>query len=331
MRQTIEEQLTEQVHIEEFLDLLGWSLKRQGRYYRGCCPLHGGDNPSAFSYHVGKNRFYCSTRCGSVGNFITTYAKAKHISREKALIELAKWKKIPLKGKKKFTDLPKIREKKVEVELPKTIVQLPLVRAFEKKGLQPLTPNDRFNQIVIDRFSIQQANEGRYHNRIVFPIYDHLGRWVGNNGRWIGEDYTHENTKYLYSPEPFESKYILYGAHLSWDSPYWILHEGVTDVTRAYEHGYEANAILGSFLSEEQVEIMRQHPKPILLGFDGDEAGKKATIQAIQLLFSKHLMDVSVMEFQNGQDPGGSTKEAYDHAYLHRIPAMEYMKKQMFG
>lgn len=324
----MERLLLDSIDPREFFDLMGWNMRRQGLSYRGCCPIHGGDNRQAFEYSLRRQRFYCWTHCGRIGNFIQAYARAKGVTRLRAAKELADWLGIPFQGKAAVPKPSAQREKPVVAERPAEVARLPLVSAREREGLMPLEHHKRFSREAIERFQIRVSRSGRYRNRIVFPIFDIDGRWVGNNGRWMGEDYAERGVpKYLYSPYPFETRHVLYGAHLAKDSPYWILHEGVTDVIRAWEHGYEAVAILGSTLTEEQAELIRRNPKPVVLGFDGDAAGRKATRQAIALLFRKHVTDVSVMMLPEGKDPGSMTKEEYDQAFDHRLPALAYMSR----
>lgn len=325
MELTVEEQILAQIEPREFIELMGWEMKKSGNYYRGTCPYHGGDNPSAFSFNLKKGHFYCATRCNHIGNFIQAYTKYKGITHKKAIQELAKWKGITVKGKK-LALKPKPIEKEVEIDQKVTIQRLPDISNWEKKGLIPLKKHERFSKESIERFQIQEGIEGRYENRIVFPLFDHEGRWIANNGRWKGEDYDGINIpKYLYSPEPFLSRYILYGYHITKEAPYYLLHEGVTDVIKAFEYGYPAQAILGSYLSEEQVELIRLNPKPVYLGFDGDKAGMKATKQSIELLFQKHMTDVYVLLFPLEKDPGSVSKEKYDQVFQRKIPAFDYL------
>lgn len=325
-----EEMLIELIEPTEFFDFVGWDMKRRGRNYRGSCPFHDGQDEN-FIYVADKQFFYCHSHCHcGFGNYVNTYAKAKQIPRRKALMELAKWKGVSIQGRPQFSPRPPTVEKKVQEEKQKELIDLPIVSKEESKGLFPLEAHPRFPFEVIQRFQLKEGRFGRYRNRIVFPIHDIKGRYVGNNGRWEGNDYkVKEVPKYLYSQAPFLTRYILYGAHLVLDAPEWILHEGVTDTIKAYEHGYQTVSIFGSSLSEEQVELLRQHPKPIILGLDGDEVGKKGTKKAIERLKEYHLTNVYVMPIPEGKDPGSLTKEEYDQAYQQRMNALVYYGKYL--
>ncbi|MFE8700942.1 toprim domain-containing protein [Cytobacillus sp. FJAT-54145] len=321
---SVEEELLEAIDIEEFFDWMGLDMKRGRSEYRGPCPLHNGEHRN-LQYKIRTGYFTCHSRCKGIGNVIWFYAKLKGISKEGAIRELAKWKGIKVGKKKMF--IPFVVENKcVQVE-EKTLVQtLPTLPSSETHGLIPLTEHFRFSQKVLTRFSVKKGIRGRYWNRSVFPIYDLEGRWIGNSGRWEGE-VNEETIRYLYSPEPFLKSHVLYGMHLAKTSPCWILHEGVTDVASAYTHGVEAIATLGADLSIEQAELLRQHPKPIVIAFDGDEAGKKATHRAIKLLTEKHLPLLYVMVFPDGKDPGDVSMEEYHRLLATKIPAMHYLRQ----
>ncbi|MBL4952117.1 toprim domain-containing protein [Neobacillus sp. YIM B02564] len=326
---SVEELLLEQIVPEDFFEFMGWKLKRKGKDYRWRCPIHGGDGEYNYAYDPKTRNFHCYSRCGHIGNFVKAYQMAHQVSYEKALQDLAHWQGISLSGRRlrrpfAFT----LEDKKVKEDLPASVKELPLVSAHEAKSLIPLLKHPRFSQASIERFQIKRCERGRYHHRIVFPIWDQEGRWVGNSGRWEGENFDKKGVpKYLYTAFPFEKSHVLYGYHLVLNSPFWILHEGVTDTIQAFEYGFGTVSVLGSSLSEEQIELIRKKPKPVIIGFDGDDAGRNAAKRAIQSLMDKHMPIDGIMVFPEGKDPGSVSKEEYVRIFTDRIHPIAFLRK----
>lgn len=76
------EKLLEQTDLVELARRAGAELKKRGAEYRGPCPLHGGDNPSAFVIYENHNRqmWHCFTGCGDGGDAIDFVAHWRHLS-----------------------------------------------------------------------------------------------------------------------------------------------------------------------------------------------------------------------------------------------------------
>lgn len=144
----------------------------------------------------------------------------------------------------------------------------------------------------------------RFRSRIMFPICNASGRVVGFTGRLYE---TVEGAKYLNSPESsiFKKRETLYGFHLSaqWSQNVLILVEGTLDVIALRQAGFcNAVAPLGTALTEEQMAILAQHTKDLIVCFDGDDAGKTATRKAMALAANAGLK-VRAVTLPKGRDP----------------------------
>lgn len=319
-----------QIDPKAFFAWMGWKMKKSGNSFRGCCPLHHGNNPNAFAYDR-KGFFFCNTRCGFVGNFVDAYAKAKSCSRDQAFMELAHWRGLKIdKRKTHATEAIRKTEMKMNEKLEIKHYALPELSTHEWNGLMPLTVNDPWNQFgyddqTIKRFGIQKAISGRYAGRVVFPIWDLQGRCVGLNGRLHdGSDPT--VPRYLYST--FERGHVLYHLHRvilkDRTRPIFVC-EGIRDVIRLDQWGIDAVAVLGSHVTKEQADILVQQQRPIVLCFDGDEAGKKGMKQSIQVLDEWYANDVRVVSLPAGEDPDSVSHETWLQCIDHMKSAKEWL------
>lgn len=145
----------------------------------------------------------------------------------------------------------------------------------------------------------------RFRGRLMFPIYDAGGHVVGFGGRVIGDG----EPKYLNSAESdvFSKRKLLYG--LNWakqaarKADRLVVVEGYFDAIRLMLAGIEETvAPLGTALTEEQAALMRKYTKNILLLYDSDRAGLKATFRSGDALLAAGA-SVSVITLPDGEDP----------------------------
>jgi len=128
---------------------------------------------------------------------------------------------------------------------------------------------------------------GYFYDRIMIPIVSTNGKIVGFGGRTANSS----EPKYLNSPESdvFSKRNILFGAYnikkRKRNIDNVILCEGYMDVIALYKFGYPAVATLGTAVSEKQIDLVSKLSKNIFVVFDGDKAGKNASLR----LFDKLL------------------------------------------
>ena len=145
-----------------------------------------------------------------------------------------------------------------------------------------------------------------YRNRIMFPLYDLNGKVIGYNGRvYNGET---EN-KYVNSKETdiFKKRELLYNYHRAKDEcrrkKSVIIMEGPMDIIRAYTAGVtNCVATLGTAFGKEQALLIRKLSSNVILCFDGDDAGLKATKGAIEEL-TKIGIEPKIVRLENNSDP----------------------------
>lgn len=147
----------------------------------------------------------------------------------------------------------------------------------------------------------------RYAGRVMFPIHDDGGRVVAFGGRTLSTD--KKTAKYINSPETdiYNKSKILYGLWLGKkaiqekDSCYLV--EGYMDVIAMHQAGIEnVVASSGTSLTVEQIKSIHRFTRNIVVLYDGDEAGQKASNRAIPLLLEEG-MNVRLLMFPDNDDP----------------------------
>lgn len=145
----------------------------------------------------------------------------------------------------------------------------------------------------------------RFRNRIMFPLKNGQGRIVGYSGR----TYTNQEPKYLNSPETpiFQKRRILYNLNKARKfirkQDEIILLEGFMDVIKSDYAGLkQVVASMGTQLSQEHITFLKKLTQNVTLMFDGDYAGKEATIKTGQALLNQGL-NVFVVQLPSGMDP----------------------------
>ncbi|ABA89915.1 DNA primase [Syntrophotalea carbinolica DSM 2380] len=162
-----------------------------------------------------------------------------------------------------------------------------------------------------DRLGLVRAgNEGRndydlFRRRLLFPILDERGRPVAFGGRILEGD----GPKYINSPESpiYHKARVLYGLYQARDAMRHkgeaIVVEGYFDQLALYRAGFQNTvATCGTALTPEHVRLLKRFAERVLLLFDQDEAGRKATFRAMDVLLPEGLQAL-VVTLDAGEDP----------------------------
>ncbi|MFC2119502.1 DNA primase [Bacteroidota bacterium] len=158
---------------------------------------------------------------------------------------------------------------------------------------------------------IGKSDDGRYYDklpgRLIFPIFSPNGRVVAFAGRILDSD--EKGAKYINSPESliYSKSKILYGLSFAKDEirrlNKAILVEGYMDLISLYQSGIKnVVAVSGTALTDDQVQLLSRYTKDVVLLFDSDTAGIKASMRSIELLL-KQDMEVKIVSLPEGEDP----------------------------
>jgi DNA primase len=311
-------------------------LKRTGSDWRGPCPFHGGSNRN-FAVIPKKNCYYCFV-CHAAGDVFTWYRERMGLDYPSAVREVARRYGIVIPEQTERAG-PDPREPLYqacdaaqgwfaaqlrdtpEAETARRYLlerQFPLDAAAEL-GLGYAPRSNAFlaemkrlgisdDVLVETGLALRRDDQTlypRFRGRLLFPIHDLRGRVVGFGGRILGEG----EPKYLNSPETpiFHKGEQLYHMHQARNAirkaGHAILVEGYFDVQRlALVGADQVVAPLGTGLTEQQATLLRRYTGEVILLYDSDGPGLKATFRAGDVLLA-HGLRVRVATMPAGEDP----------------------------
>ena len=166
---------------------------------------------------------------------------------------------------------------------------------------------------LVEAGLVRRAEGGRpydfFRGRVLIPIRDRLGRVVGFGGRILGAEL--DGPKYVNSPETplFHKGRLIFALDLAANAirstHQLLVVEGYTDVMAAHQAGWKNTvAVLGTATTEEHAALIRRTgARSVVLVFDGDEAGRKASTRALLGLL-KLPVELRVAVLPEGRDPG---------------------------
>jgi DNA primase len=170
-------------------------------------------------------------------------------------------------------------------------------------------------ELLIEAGLLRRNESGRlydfFRGRLMIPIRDRLGRVLGFGGRMLASEPDAPGPKYVNTPETplFRKGSLIFGLDLAADSirssRELLLVEGYTDVMAAHQAGWKnAGAVLGTATTDEHAALIRRTgARSIVLVFDGDAAGRKASVRALMGLL-KLPVELRVATLPEGRDPG---------------------------
>lgn len=187
---------------------------------------------------------------------------------------------------------------------------------LEKTGLTIFKESDSPDKS--DTSDHRRKSYDRFRGRVMFPIYSISGRVLGFSGRVLSSE--KQAAKYVNSPDSdiYNKSRILYGLYQARTAiakaNKCYLVEGNIDVISMHQSGVENTvASCGTSLTVEQIRLIKRYTPNVTVLYDGDSAGIKAALRAIDLLFAEG-MHVRLVLFPDGEDPDsyaqkyGSTK-----------------------
>ncbi|MBU1202472.1 DNA primase [Patescibacteria group bacterium] len=183
----------------------------------------------------------------------------------------------------------------------------------------------------------------RFRKRLMFPLFDSQGRVVAFTSRTlagIAYDEIEQGGKYINSPQTivYDKSRLLYGWHLAKDTirnkKYLIIVEGNMDVIASHQTSAKnCVAVSGTALTIDHIKLIKRYSNNIILAFDGDAAGSRASFRSIALCWQED-MNVKILVLPKGKDPADMVKDS-DNAWLsaikESIPVMDYYFKRIFS
>lgn len=314
------------------------NLRRRGKNLVGLCPFHNEKTPS-FTVYPENGSFYCFG-CGVGGDVITFVRRMENLDYMEAVKQLADRAGMALPedgyddtlAKKRTAVLAanraaaKFFHSQLFTEQGRQALDY-----FLDRGLAPETirhfglgfaPNDwrtlkrHLNEQGFDDVLLESANLLRrsdkngkvsyydnFRNRVMFPIIDPRGNVIAFGGRVLDDS----KPKYINTSDTLVYKksngvFALNFAKNGNDGKL-IIAEGYMDVIALHQAGFtNAVACLGTALTKEQANLLSRYADTIILSYDADEAGQKATARALGI-FGTTGMEIKVLHLEGGKDP----------------------------
>ncbi len=155
----------------------------------------------------------------------------------------------------------------------------------------------------------------RFRNRLLFPLNDAYGNTVGFTGRIMPEAENEEIAKYINTPETpiYNKSRLLYALDKAKEAikeqQFVILVEGNIDAIACHQAGTKnVVAVSGTALTLEQVKNLKRYTNNLVLAFDLDLAGERATQRGIDVALEQE-MNVKILRLPKGKDPDEYIRE----------------------
>ncbi len=341
-------------------------LRKRGKNYIGLCPFHSEKTPS-FTVSEEKQIYHCfgCHAGGNVFKFLMEFEKISFVESVQELAEKSgiTLEYSDEGGEERQTeqellfdinhsvgryfsdnllnsDEGEIARNYFDKRKIKLQTQRSFGLGFSLPGKNNLVNFLTENKIDIDKALalglIGSSESGRLYDkfsgRIIFPIFSPNGRVVAFAGRVL--DPEQKTAKYLNSPESliYTKGRTLYGLSLAKDEirklDKAIIVEGYMDLISLFQNGIKnVVAVSGTALTDEQVQLLSRYTKNVVLLFDSDTAGIKASMRSIEILLRKN-MDVKIASVPEGEDPDSYVnkfgKESFDRIIQKAQNFLEY-------
>lgn len=312
------------------------NLKRRGRNLVGLCPFHS-EKTASFNVYPENGSFYCFG-CGVGGDVITFVMKIENLDYIEAVKFLAQRAGLEMPENTYDDGMAKLRTRILEAN--REAARFFYKKLYEPEGRGGLdylhgraltdstirrfglgySPRSRFalsdhlrklgfndNEIVSANLAFRSSDGrrivDRFSDRVMFPIIDLRGNVIAFGGRIL----TDQKPKYLNTSDTlaFKKSANLFSLNNAKNtgSRQLILCEGYMDVIALNQAGFkDAVATLGTALTSEQALLMKRYADEVIICYDADEAGQKATSRAITILRNAGLV-IRIISVPDGKDP----------------------------
>lgn len=314
-------------------------IKRAGSVSKCLCPFHS-EKTASCTIYPDTQSFYCFG-CGAGGDVITFIMKIENLDYLEAVKMLAERSGIPLpEDSSKGDDTVRKKQRLYEINREAARFFFNNLRSPNGKvglkylidrGLKPETiqkyglgfaenkwtslkdymlMKGYYENELVEASLLGRSQSGRtydfFKNRVMFPFFDLRGNVIAFGGRTLDPD---DTRKYLNSRETmvFKKNKTLFSLNFAKDSAVkkkqLLLCEGNMDVISMNQAGFENTvATCGTAITPEHARMMSQYCKEVVICYDSDEAGQKASKKAIDLLAEVGLQ-TRIIKMDGAKDP----------------------------
>ncbi len=343
-------------------------LARSGRNWTGCCPFHAERTPSFFVYDDGFHCYGCGAHGDAISFVMQTqgagFIEAVQSLAAEAGLEVPKPSPEAAAADARRADLHEVLEAAAvwfqrRLHLPEGAAALAYLRGrglsdetiagfglgwsgegrgalVAELGRQGIAPDRLAEAGLLRAGEPGQTPRELFFSRVMFPIRDARGRAISFGGRTLGE----AQPKYLNGPETpaFSKRRTLYALDraraAARSGADVVVVEGYMDAIALHQAGFAgAVAPLGTALTAEQLDALwRLSPEPVLC-FDGDAAGGRATLRAMEaalpLLASDRSLRIATLP--SGQDPDSLVRGGGPAAFAGVLQSRRRLDEALFA
>ena len=325
----------------DIVDVMGQYLElhKKGKNYMAICPFHDDNHPS-LSISRSRQIYKCFV-CGNGGNVFTFIQEYLKVPFVEAVMKVAEFGHVDMSGYSLEKRVVKVDEALAPLyDMHAFALKLYMYYLYTQSGKQALDylRHRGFDDDLIKMFGIGYAPEksilherfqkegytevaqvksglvlenerhyDRFHDRVMFPLYDEFGKVVGFSGRvYKAQD---KNSKYMNSPESdiFIKGKTLYNYHRAKEAVrqagFVYINEGFMDVIAMHRaHHDNCIALMGTALTKDHLRMLKRMTRTIHLCLDGDMAGQAAAMKSSDLLTSQGF-EVKIVLLPDGRDP----------------------------
>ena len=316
------------------------TLKQTGNTYWGCCPFHHEKTPS-FAINSMEQYYHCFG-CGKSGDVIKFIEEIESVDFIDAVKILADNAHMDLpevvmdeniyKKKKEKTEVlnalslansfykHNLRESEIAINyIKKRGISGEIAKKFELgyskdfNGLVEFLKSNKVNTTTMSLAGLVSEKNGKVYDamfeRLTFPIKNSFNEVIGFSSRILVDNPS--LAKYKNSPQTivFDKSKVVFGVQFlkelknSGKLNEIIIVEGQMDVIGMHNSGFiNAVATMGTALTTQHAKELKRFCNKIVLCFDGDSAGQKATIKAIEVL-KKEDFDIYCVTLPENLDP----------------------------
>ena len=332
------EELRSRVSLEEVVSEYV-PLKQKGRRFWGCCPFHNEKTPS-FSVDSEAQLYYCfgCHKGGTVINFVMDMERMDFMDAVRLLADRAHME-LPERSSQPGEAPANRDERERMYEANRVAARYYHDLLWTQEGAEALNYlygrglNDSdirrfglgaspkgwdgllshleaqgFDSALLEKAGLVVRRDNRcfdmFRGRVMFPIINAQGRVLGFGGRAMGD----AQPKYLNTAETpiFNKRLGLYGLNFvkkERSVGHLVLVEGYMDTVSLRKYGVQGVvATLGTALTEEQARLMKRYAPEVWISYDGDAAGQKAALRALDILDGQDI-PARVIDYPAGMDP----------------------------
>ncbi|MBQ5591355.1 MAG: DNA primase [Clostridia bacterium] len=314
------------------------NLSKRGRLVKGLCPFHN-EKTASFTIYPDSQSFYCFG-CGAGGDAITFVRRIENLDYVEAVKVLAERAGMQMPEDGYDDSLAKHRQRILAANREaarffhstmmspqgKTGLDYFLGRGLTMQtirhfglGYAPdswdallkyMRSKGFTNQELYDANLVRKSDKGErthyydnFKNRAMVPIIDLRGNVIAFGGRVLDDSKpkyinTSDTLVYKKSDGVFALNFAKNG-----NPSQIIVAEGYMDVIALHQAGFTNSiACLGTALTQEQARLVSRYAEEVILSYDSDEAGQKATKRAIEI-FGKTGVRIRVLKLTGGKDP----------------------------